>query len=275
MRLSLIAVAALLVGTPALAAPLTAGDKISLEGVWRMNDNKASDACGRDGKFQYGIEITIEFKMTGGEIYFEDQAEGSGGDRIVSASKSGDVATFEMAGPSPWKIRLTGKNTADFDGRAMTHCEMAAPRSNMHLAKDDVRFLATGLVPSGTGPYYGAYFVDSRDPGACKAKLFQGLVFDLRSPISPGIARYDSEALRARLKANKPAGIAYDGDGMGRWIVEGVVGTATGWRFAVTELIPPNGSRGDMSSLDVMRTKTGIAIPAWKRTFVRCSFPTL
>jgi len=40
----------------------------------------------------------------------------------------------------------------------------------------------------------------------------------------------------------------------------------------VSELVPPNGSRGDSTTLDVMRTKTGIAIPAWKRNYIRCSF---
>jgi hypothetical protein len=38
------------------------------------------------------------------------------------------------------------------------------------------------------------------------------------------------------------------------------------------ELIPPNGSRGDAMTVDVVRTKTGISIPAWKRDYTRCTF---
>src|SRR5689334_1241721 len=100
--------------TPAIAAPLTAADKAKLEGMWRSNDNSASDLCGTDGNFEYGVEITIEFKLSGGQIYFEDQAEGSGIDHIVSASKTGDVVTLEQADRHPgMKIKFMGKDKAD------------------------------------------------------------------------------------------------------------------------------------------------------------------
>ncbi len=241
--------------------------------MWRQNDNAASDACGRDGQFQYGVEITIEFKLTGGEVYYDTQSEGAGGDRIVSSARTGDVLSLELADRHPaWKIRFTAADKADFSGQVYTRCTPAEPRANIKLARDDMRYLATGLIPSGTSPFYGVYFVDGRDAGGCKAKLFQALGFDLRSPAFPALARFESMDVGARLGAHKKPGVVLDTDGMGRWLVDGVQPDATGWRFTLIELIPPNGSRGDSMTLDVMRTKTGISIPAWKRSYIRCVF---
>lgn len=272
MKTIVIATASLLIAAPALAAPLTSADKAKLEGVWRQNANTASDACGTDGNFEYGVEITIEFKLTGGEIYFEDQAEGSGADKVTSASKSGDVISLKLADRSPaWDIKFAGNNKASFYGQSFTRCTEAEPRANLVLGKDDLAYLSTGLVPSGTDPYYGVYFVDSRDAGGCKAKLYQALNFNLRSPAYPDIARVESEALKQKLAGKKP-GVPMDTDGMGRWLVEGGHTTATGWQFKLIELIPPNGSRGDAITVDVMRTKGGISIPAWKRSYTRCTY---
>ena len=64
--------------------------------------------------------------------------------------------------------------------------------------------------------------------------------------------------------------IPVDDDGMGRWKIDGAVKTAAGYDLTVTELIPPNGARGDKSTLSILRTKDGISIPAWKRTYLRC-----
>jgi hypothetical protein len=258
---------------PASAAPLDAGDRAKLEGVWRSNDNPKSDACGTDGNFQYGVEITIEFKLTGGEIYFEDQAEGSGGDTITSATKDGGTIFLKLADRSPaWDVKFTGKDKATFYDRPFTRCMAAEPRTNLALNKSDMNYLATGLIPAGDAPFYGVYFADSRVPGGCKAKLWQGLAFDLRHPAYASLLRIDSPDLTERLEARKPAGFARDTDGMGRWIVDGVKPSAGGWSFTLVELIPPNGSRGDKVTVEVQRTKAGITIPAWKRTYQRCTF---
>jgi hypothetical protein len=257
--------------TPAIAAPLSSADKAHLEGVWRSNDNAASDTCGTDGKFQYGVEITIEFKLSGGQIYYEDQAEGSGIDQIVSSSKTGDTITLEQKDRHPgMQIKFSGKDNADIDGRMFGHCIDGAPRTAIVLTKEDVTYLSTGMVSSGISPYYGAYFVDARDPGACKAKVYQALHFNLINPAFPTIAHVDSDALKAKLDANKKPGVAIDEDA--RWAMDGAHRTATGWQFKAAELAPPNSSRGDAVTIDVTRTKTGIAIPAWKRSYTRCVF---
>jgi hypothetical protein len=263
----------LLATVPAIAAPLSTADKARLEGVWRSNGNPASDGCGTDGKFLWGVEISIEFKFTGGDVYFEDQSEGSGGDHVVSSSKNGETITLTLTNRHPgWTVKWLDKNTADFDGTVFTHCQQGEPRTNVHLGRDDLSYLATGLTSTGTEPFYGVFFVDARDPGACKAKVYQALTFGLRSPTYLFLARRDSNALKTRLAAKKKPGIAIDTDGMGRWAIDGAQATPTGWRFTVADLVPPNGSRGDTTTLDVMRTKTGIAIPAWKRNYVRCTF---
>jgi hypothetical protein len=258
---------------PASAAPLDAADKGKLEGVWRRNANPQSDACGTDGNFQYGVEITIEFKLTGGEIYFEDQAEGSGGDKITSATKADNTIFLKLADRSPaWDIKFTGEDKAAFYGQAFTRCDAAEPRTTIALAKGDVAYLATGLVPAATDPFYGAYFVDTRDVGGCKAKFYQALAFDLRNPTAPALLRFESAWLKEKTDAGKKPGIPLDDDGMGRWLIAGAAKTATGWNFKLTELIPPNGSRGDIVPVDIQRTRTGIAIPAWKRSYTRCVF---
>ena len=71
-----------------------------------------------------------------------------------------------------------------------------------------------------------------------------------------------------------PAGMLFKG------VAAGVVATSVDEFIAarqksfddatLTELIAPNGSRGDKTTVTILRTKTGISIPAWKRDYLRC-----
>lgn len=257
----------------ASAAPLAPGDAARLEGEWRNNAAPSSDACGRNGEFLYGVNLTMEFRLTGGQIAFDDGSEGAGPQRVTASEKSGSEIVLRLENDDqPLRLRPVGKDgltvaassAPGLVGKTFRQCRSGAPRDGIALSRTDMTFLATTMLPQNPR------FVDARSKGGCKASQYQYLNFDLANPVAPEIRRENSDALGAAIFAKRKVTAPRDEDGMGRWVIEGAGKTATGYEFRVTELIPPNGSRGDTTRLAVQRTAAGIAIPAWKRAYLRC-----
>jgi hypothetical protein len=254
----------------AQAAPLSPADAARLEGAWRYN-GAGSDACGRSGKWLYGAEMTVEFRLTGGQVTLDDGAEGAGPHKVTRAEKKDGSFELELDGePGPMRLapigtdglKVTAYGAGGYVGKTFRQCSAADPRAGIKLDKADMTYLATSMLP------VNPRFVDARAKN-CKAAQYQFLNFDLANPTDPEIRREDSDALGVA-RNKKSVRVPVDDDGMGRWKIEAAVKTQTGYDFTVTELIPPNGSRGDKSTLSVVRTKDGIAIPAWKRSYLRC-----
>lgn len=270
---------AVLVGLlPAMAdaAPLPPVDTAHLEGDWRFNGAPHDDACGRAGNFLYGIDIKMEFRLTGGQIFFDDGAEGAKPHRVLSAEKTGsDIVLMIDSEDAPLRVKLsgTGKFTItaapaaflDGVGKTFTQCLAGQPRDAIKLGKADMKFLATTMVPDAPR------FVDARTKGGCKATRYQYLNFDLAAANFPQIRRETSDDLGAALAAHKKTATPMDSDGFGRWSIDGAEKTKAGYSVTVTELIAPNGARGDQMRLDIVVTRTGISIPAWKRSYLRCT----
>lgn len=256
----------------AQAAPLSPADAARLEGLWQVNGSGNPDACGRNGDWLYGIKMTMEFRLTGGQISFDDGAEGAGPQRIVKAEKTGNDTVLRLRDDdTPFRMTPVGKDglkvltsgAEGFIGKTFRQCTAGEARTGITLDRADMTFLAGTMLPELPR------FVDARVKGGCKAAQYQYLNFDLADPVQPEIRREDNDALGvARFK--KRVTVPVDDDGMGRWIIEAATRTAAGYDFTVIELIPPNGSRGDKTKLSALRTKDGISIPAWKRSYVRC-----
>ena len=269
MKKHLIALACAALPVNAQAASLSTADAAPLEGQWQVNGEPGA-ACGQN--FTYGIKMGVEFRLTGGQVSFDDGSEGAGPQTVVSAEKTGGVYVLHLKDDdTPMRIKLAGKKLTittagaeGFIGKTFTQCLAGEPRSGIQLGKADMAFLATTMLPQVPR------FVDARAKGGCKAAQYQYLDFDLADPVSPHLLREDSDAL-ALARDKKHVKVPVDDDGMGRWPIEAAVKTPAGYDFTLTELIPPNGSRGDKFKLSILRTKDGISIPAWKRSYIRCS----
>jgi hypothetical protein len=196
-----------------------------------------------------------------------------GPQRVVSAERQGsDVVLRLKDDETTLRLRPVGKDglkvvtsgAEGFVGKTFRQCIAGEPRSAIALDHADMTFLATTMLPEMP------HFVDARVKGACKAAQYQYLDFDLANSTNPQILRQNSDALAAALANHKKVTAPVDADGMGRWTIEGAVRTPGGYDFTVTELIPPNGSRGDKSKLAIQRTANGVTVPAWKRSYIRC-----
>ena len=88
-------------------------------------------------------------------------------------------------------------------------------------------------------------------------------------PLGFTAGRWNSGALAEKLAVNEKPAVAPDE--IANWTIEAVEPTPEGWRVTATELIPPNGSRGDTTTFSLVAKDNTLAIPEWKRDFVRCT----
>jgi hypothetical protein len=262
-----------LAATAAPAAPLAPAEAARLEGLWQYSGENGEDACGRKGNWTFGAKMTVEFRLTGGQVSFDDGSEGAGPILVTKAEKIGndyvlhfkdDETPFRMAPAGKDGLKVLTSGAEGYIGKIFRQCTAGEARSSIRLSHADMTFLATTMLPDVPR------FVDSRAKAGCKARQYQFLNFDLADPTRPEIRREDSDAL-AMARDSKEVRVPVDNDGMGRWVIEAAAQTGAGYDFTVTELIPPNGSRGDKTVLTIVKTKDGISIPAWKRNYLRCT----
>lgn len=57
---------------------------------------------------------------------------------------------------------------------------------------------------------------------------------------------------------------------MTNWTVDKAEAASGGFRLTITELTPPNGSRGDTSTITLLVSGAGASVPEWKRAYLRC-----
>lgn len=60
-------------------------------------------------------------------------------------------------------------------------------------------------------------------------------------------------------------------DDLGNYTLESLTETGLGWEAALTELIPPNGSRGDTTTIRLQVKGDHVTIPEWQRDYLRCT----
>lgn len=233
MRIGLgIAVAAMLAG-PAAAADLS--------GEWRA-------ACGAQAS---DTSIVLEYAFTGGTAAVDTGMEEESGAFLI--------ADLEKEG------KLSIKNGAvTWQGQAFKRCRGPADRSAIKLTKTQLQEIATTMPPDRP------MFVDARAKAGCKAKDYQYLRIDLIGPLGFELGRWNSyhlgEALASGGKAPLPL------DAVTNWTIEKAESVAGGYKLTLTELIPPNGSRGDTTTITLATSSGGkLAIPEWKRSYIRCA----
>jgi len=236
MRIWLAIAAAAVLSGPAAAADLA--------GEWRA-------ACGAQAG---GTSVVLEYAFTGGTATIDDGTEDGGTFPIAALEKQG-------------KLSLAG-GAVKWNGQTFKRCRAPADRSAIKLSKTQLAELATTMPPDR------AIFVDARAKAGCKARDYQYLRIDLIGPLGFELGRWNSVHLAERLASGGKAPLAVDQ--VSNWTIEKAESVPGGYRLTITELIPPNGSRGDTSTITLATSSGGkVSIPEWTRLYLRCPASSL
>jgi hypothetical protein len=262
--------------TPTKAGALVAlsdSDKASLAGEWRANPGKPGGACGADAG-NGDVRMVVEFALTGGTISLDDGSEGGGRYEVLSATAAKDRFSFGLKETGALAFArepgglLKAASASDLPielgGLVFKRCRAPADRSAIRLTKPQIAAVSSAMESSNF------VFVDARAKAGCKALDYQYVFFDLVGPLEFTVGRWNSAHLAERLADGKKSSLPIDE--VSNWTVDKAEALANGYRFTITERIPPNGSRGDTTTVRLLPTKNGMAsIPEWKRTYRRCA----
>ena len=286
LRFSLLA-AALLLGSALanLAPPQTdPGEAIALlEGGWRYDAMGAVPPDCDQPPAETGQTLIFEFAATGGKIAWltpdgDPMALGvtisqPGPDRVAMITPDGPAFIFRVDGET-----LVGEDMPDFagvlKGKTFRKCYPAADRTKINLTHDkpplpmgDLAYLSKGTL--GEQPR----FVDTRFNKSpyevCTEPVAQYLFFDLVGPLGFSMGRWNTAQLAEHLANGGTPKV--QPDDVSNWTIEAVEPVENGWKVTATELIPPNGSRGDTTSFTVLTKENAMWIPEWKREYWRCT----
>lgn len=274
MRLALAAsCSALLFATSVSAAPVTGAARDALAGSWQAIPGSTKSACGSGD--ETAVSIVLEFAMTGGTITVDDgNQESSGQDTITAVDDTKDKLTLKLkSGTWTFKhgangVLVSEKPPEEFNtmaGHSFRLCTKPADRSAIHLTPAQAAGISAAM-PNGPT------LIDSRAPKGCKATEYQYLNFDVVGPTGFQLHRWNSYAVGEKLADGGK--LNFKVDEITDFNIEQADVIPGGYRFKVTELIPPNGSRGDTTTITVNIKGKTATIPEWKRTYLLCTNAT-
>jgi len=275
----LIAVMIVCGASPALSAQnaLSPADRTALAGEWRANAAKPNGACGADASAG-DTTMVVEFALTGGAVTLADGSEGGGTFEIGSADATKDHIRIALKDSGElWFVHRPGgllKSqssegvTPEVAGLTFKRCREPADRSRIKLSAAQIAQISSTMPPDR------AVFVDARAKGGCKALDYQYLALDLVGPLGFTLGRWNSAHLGEALADGKTPKLALDE--VANWTVDKAEAVPDGYRLTITELIPPNGARGDTSVITLAAPAGGkTAVSEWKRSFLRCPASSL
>lgn len=256
------------------AAPLAGAARDAYAGEWRANVGSSASACGA-GAAPGAVHFTLEFAMTGGSMFVDDNSESAGTQKVQSIDDTAGTVTLKLHdGAWTFKHAAGGVLISDkpldayseMHGLTFRHCMPAADRGAIHLNAAQTAAIS-GAMPNGP------LLVDLRAKKGCKANAYQYLNFDLVGPAGFALHRWNSTAAGERLADGGK--LAFLIDDVADFRIEKADVVPGGYRFTVTELIPPNGARGDTTTINVVvNAKNHTAsIPEWKRSYALCTKP--
>ncbi len=239
------------------AATISPADDALLAGEW-------ATACGMkaDGS---RLRMVIEFAATGGQVSLDDGTEGAGQYPIKSATVTKDRVALSFGEMGGFTFLRKGDvlqgTSGDVANLSFTRCRPAADRSAIKLDRQALHYLSAQMPPDY------AYFVDARVKDGCKATDYQYLTIDLVGPLGFTLGRWNSWNLAEKVAA----GAKQPFDEVTNFTIDKAERMGTNYRLTVTELIPPNGSRGDTTTITLAPTPTGVLnVLEWKRSYRRC-----
>lgn len=274
MRRLCLPLALTLFASTALAAADT--PQSLLEGGWRFEpDGSAPPACDQPPS-EAGEVITFEFAVTGGRVQWTD-AYGEGIDLGVEAAQDGKaIALMTPDGPAlHFELNadgtLSGLEMAEFagalTGKQFRKCYEPADRAGIDGSAKALAFF--GGAPE-TPP---VRFVDTRfakkGKDLCLEPEAQYIQLDMVGPLRFGLGRSNSAAIAEKLAVDEKVKTPLDE--LSDYTLDTLAETGIGWEATVTELIPPNGSRGDTTTIRLQVEGDHLRIPEWQRDYLRCT----
>jgi hypothetical protein len=160
-------------------------------------------------------------------------------------------------------VRSSASIGGDVDTVVFKRCSKAADRSAIALDDGSLQFLAADL------PGEEAFFMDERlaakSGDRCNVKETQYLFFVLVGPSEFRLSRWNSFAVSDKLMAKKPVKLPLDP--VMNWRIDGV--RSEGGKYVVT-MRDYDDEKAAVETIHVETKGNAIAIPEWKRTYVRC-----
>lgn len=267
--------AALPIAAQAEGLELSKARQDYLEGVWSgvSADTNANKLCSQQAPPPGAMALTIEFLRSGGMAVADDGGEGSTRGKIIEANEADGVVTMTFGG-EVWRLRPENDNImyrvrssasigGDVDSVVFKRCAKATDRSVIALDDGSLEFLAADL------PGDEAFFMDERLAGKtgdrCNVKETQYLFFVLVGPSEFRLSRWNSFAIADKLATKKPIKLPLDP--VMNWRIDGV--RAEGGKYVVA-MRDYDDEKAAPLTIHVETKGHGIAIPEWKRTYVRC-----
>ncbi len=276
----------LLLTAAALAAPIPAhaeGNTLSperqayLEGVWSgiSTELSADKLCSTQAPPASAVTLSIEFLRSGGVAFADDGTETASRGRIVEAGETEGVVSLTFAN-EVWRFRPDGpkvmyrvRSSASLGGAVDTmvfkRCQKAADRAAIELDDDALKMLAADL------PGDEAFFMDERIAGKtgdrCAVEETQYLFFVLIGPTEFRLSRWNSFALADKLAAKQQAKLP-PLDPVSNWRIESARSEGGKYVFRMQDY---DDAKAAPETIHVQPKPDGsIAIPEWRRTYVRC-----
>jgi len=246
-----------------------------LEGVWSGVDaDTSADKLCTDQAPQ-ATTLSIEFLRSGGMAFANDGSSDAVRGPIVEASEANGVVSLTF-GNEVWrlrpesdkvmsKVRSSASLAGDVDSMYFKRCQKAADRSAIALDDDGLKFLAADW------PGDEAYFMDDRlaakSGDRCAVEETQYVFFVLLGPAEFRLSRWNSFALADKL-ASKQVVKLPPLDPVANWRIEGA--RVEGRKY-VLRMRDYDNKDAVPETIHVEAKADGtVAIPEWKRTFIRC-----
>jgi len=247
-----------------------------LAGGWRYEpDGSAPPACDQ-APSEFGAVITFEFAVTAGRVIWTTP-DGEGMSLGVTASQdAANIVLITPGGPGlGFRVNADGtlfggdmpEKAQDLSGKMFRKCYEPAGRAHIDGTAKALDFFGGGAE---TPP---VRFVDTRfaktGEDLCLELEAQYISLDMVGPLGFSLARWNSAAIAEKLMANEAVKVWPDD--IANFTLESLTQTGLGWEATVTELIPPNGSRGDTSTIRLRVKDDAVTIPEWQRDYQRCT----
>ncbi|MEQ1753543.1 MAG: hypothetical protein ABL973_05365 [Micropepsaceae bacterium] len=268
----------LVVGTNAQAegVPVTPEHKSFLEGVWSgvSADTSADKLCSKVAPPPGALALAIEFERSGGLLVASDGSEDSIRGPITDASEANGVISLTVGQevfrlrPDSDKIMSRVRSSAslggDVDTMVFKRCETPTDRSAIAIDDNALKYLASDM------PGDEAFYIDERlvpkAGNACTMQDTQYLFFALIGPSQFRLSRWNSFALADKLAEKKPVKLPLDR--VTDWKIETVRAEAGKFVFRMRDY---DNAKALPETIHVEVKPSGISIPEWKRTYIRCT----
>jgi hypothetical protein len=253
----------LLAAAPCVAAPLSDADKAALAGEWR---------AGGDCSAKAAMRFTLEFAVTGGQIFIDAPASGRLMEDVQSTDAAGDAFTLSFQDKASWSFQRGGADAltstahskfAAFKGLAFRRCRPPGDRSQLKLERSAIDFFSVMMPPDFPT------FIDAHDKQGCKAATFSYVSIDLVGPEDFAITR---GTVHPGAKGGGPqlADVA-------TWSIDAASELPNVVRLTITPLTGPDHVRGATTKISLVAGEDSglLTIPEWDAVYRRCTIREL